>query len=567
MNAVKALKPLLIQSFAFAPRKLLACLMLMLLGSIVSGGGILLIIPMLAFAGIDIASIGSNKSFIDGIGDFLSPFNFSPSLSLVLILYLLVVLAVSCLAFYRDVLSASIQQSFVMHLRNRLSDRLFSTRWRHINDAHMADFLRLLTSQVQVVGSIISLLLKLSSSIILMIVYLLISAALSIKLMAIALLLGACMFMVVWPLNTRLRSSGRRMLGANVDMHRDIFDDLANLKVIKGFAAEPLYLEKIRANNDILEKQKIYAARINALTRTINLLGAAVVFSIVFYAAISWLRLPIANVLIVLLIFARLMPHVVSSQSAMQSIIHHAPVFQDLLNHSAELRAKAEPPHVQSESLGLKHGLELREVTYQHLGAELPAISDLSFSLKRNHTLAITGPSGAGKSTLADLLSGLLEPTKGEILIDGCEINDKNRRAWRQRVAYVTQDVFLFHDSIRANLCWVTEEHPNDDELWEVLNLAAADDFVKKLPHGLDTRVGDRGVRLSGGERQRLTLARALLSRPDLLILDEATSALDQESELKIKDALSNLDGHMTIIIIAHNETTIEHVSQRITLA
>ncbi|PIW44083.1 MAG: hypothetical protein COW18_14165 [Zetaproteobacteria bacterium CG12_big_fil_rev_8_21_14_0_65_54_13] len=139
------------------------------------------------------------------------------------------------------------------------------------------------------------------------------------------------------------------------------------------------------------------------------------------------------------------------------------------------------------------------------------------------------------------------------------------RMAWRRGVAYITQEVFLFHDTVRANLAWVSPG-VSEAELWQALEMAAAAEFVRALPAGLDTLIGDRGIRLSGGERQRLALARALLSKPQLLILDEATSALDHDNEQKINQALLQLDGKLTILIIAHRETTIAHVKQRIVL-
>jgi ATP-binding cassette subfamily C protein len=167
---------------------------------------------------------------------------------------------------------------------------------------------------------------------------------------------------------------------------------------------------------------------------------------------------------------------------------------------------------------------------------------------------------------LADLIAGLLVPDKGAIVCDDTVLEGEQRLAWRERVAYVTQEVYLFHDSVRANLAWVSPKEVSDADLWKILKLAAADDFVAALPHGLDTIIGDRGIRLSGGERQRLALARALLAEPQLLILDEATSALDHDNEQKIQQALKQLQGRLTILIIAHRETAIAHADRRIVL-
>jgi len=198
-------------------------------------------------------------------------------------------------------------------------------------------------------------------------------------------------------------------------------------------------------------------------------------------------------------------------------------------------------------------------------GSRDPVVVNLNLVIKFNESTALVGPSGVGKTTVADLIAGLLVPDSGKILCNDKPLTDDNRVAWRETVAYVTQDVFLFHDTVRNNLNWVSPDI-TDERLWWALEMAAARDFIKAMPDGLDTIIGDRGTRLSGGERQRLALARALLSNPQLLILDEATSALDSDNEKKIKQALDRLQGKLTIVIIAHRETTIEHVDHIIRL-
>jgi ATP-binding cassette subfamily C protein len=174
------------------------------------------------------------------------------------------------------------------------------------------------------------------------------------------------------------------------------------------------------------------------------------------------------------------------------------------------------------------------------------------------------GASGAGKSTLADVLMGLLEPDQGQLSVDGVTITGTRRRDWRRSVAYVPQEVFLFNDSIRANLLWGWAE-AGEDALRLALHRAAAG-FVFDLPLGLETRVGDGGVRLSGGERQRLALARALLKQPSLLILDEATSALDRENEARVREAIEHLHGDLTLVVIGHRLATLEHADQVVVL-
>jgi ATP-binding cassette subfamily C protein len=184
------------------------------------------------------------------------------------------------------------------------------------------------------------------------------------------------------------------------------------------------------------------------------------------------------------------------------------------------------------------------------------AIADLDVTIDAGSTTAIVGVSGAGKSTLADLLLGLLRPSSGRVLIDDVALDPSRLSAWREQIGYVAQDTFLFHDTVRANMRWACPD-ATDADILDAFRQAAADRFVAALPQGLDTVLGDRGMRLSGGERQRLALARALLRKPSLLILDEATSALDSDNERLVLQSIQALHGRVAIVLISHRLSTL----------
>jgi ATP-binding cassette subfamily C protein len=202
------------------------------------------------------------------------------------------------------------------------------------------------------------------------------------------------------------------------------------------------------------------------------------------------------------------------------------------------------------------------EVSFSHgAGQEAGGVCGLSLKIDEGELIGIAGSSGAGKTTLADLLVGLYPPASGAIRIGGERLEGGVLAAWRRSLAYVSQDPYLFHDSVRANLLWANPQ-ASDAEIAEALALSGADDVVAKLPAGLETVVGERGGLVSGGERQRIALARALLRRPRLLLLDEATNAIDVAGEQALLRRFAALPQRPTILVIAHRESTLEAVER-----
>ncbi len=211
----------------------------------------------------------------------------------------------------------------------------------------------------------------------------------------------------------------------------------------------------------------------------------------------------------------------------------------------------------------LRERIEVRDLTFTYPGATAPALDGVTFSIERGRTTAIVGQTGAGKSTLAALLCRLYDAPPGAILWDGEDVRGLTRASLLRHIAFVPQDALLLHDTLGHNLAYGLEAPPSPEAVADALRRARLDGVVAALPLGLDTVVGDRGVRLSGGERQRVALARALLRRSELLVLDEATSALDAETERLVQEAIDEALRGRTALVIAHRLTTIrraEHV-------
>ena len=279
--------------------------------------------------------------------------------------------------------------------------------------------------------------------------------------------------------------------------------------------------------------------------------------------AIGVLHVPLGSLLLLLIIFARTLPMVSTAQQTYQRILHQLPAYLGIQTLKQACQEEYVP--ATKNKLSYASEIQLQSICFSYpTKPETYIIDTLSLTLKKNSITALIGPSGAGKSTLADLIVGLLKPTSGDIFIDGQRLDNSNYAAWQRNIAYVTQDVFLFHASVRDNLTWFSSNY-TDTELWDALNISAAD-FVHHLDEGLDTMLGDRGVRLSGGERQRIALARALLMKPKLLVLDESTHALDFKNIQKIQTTLAVLRVKMTILLISHQHEMSMFADQKVIL-
>lgn len=203
--------------------------------------------------------------------------------------------------------------------------------------------------------------------------------------------------------------------------------------------------------------------------------------------------------------------------------------------------------------------LSIENIIWKYPNTDRNVLEDISLDIKKGQAIAFVGKSGAGKTTLADIILGLLEPQSGDIKIDGIDINDISEKR-NTMIGFVPQNANLLDDTVRRNVAFGVEDDEIDDDLvWKALEQAQLKDVVKSKPYGLDTEIGERGIRFSGGQRQRFCIARALYCNPDILILDEATSALDTETETAVMEAIEALQGHKTLIIIAHRLTTIQH--------
>jgi ABC-type multidrug transport system fused ATPase/permease subunit len=265
---------------------------------------------------------------------------------------------------------------------------------------------------------------------------------------------------------------------------------------------------------------------------------------------------PFAGVVVTIMLFYRLVQKVLQMQHGWQAFSSCLGGIQTYDRTFAEVSSRPERAGWRAIG-GLQHGIELQDVSLR-LG-ETMVLADVSLAIPRRQAVALVGESGAGKTSVVDLVTGVLKPTSGRVLVDGVDLGEIDLAAWRRRIGYVTQETVVFNDTLANNITLWAESSPETEGRLQAAVQATGLAEVAAAERGLDTVVGDRGIKLSGGQRQRLAIARELFRQPDLLILDEATSALDAETERGVRDHIEALRGRVTLLVIGHRLETIRN--------
>lgn len=340
------------------------------------------------------------------------------------------------------------------------------------------------------------------------------------------------------------------------------FDGIKEIKVSgkerffeKAYADE--YYKYMQAN----KKQNIYTSIPKYLLETVAIGGVMLVIMVKAYSGEDLASL-VSNLSVFAVAVFKLVPSANRINGSINGVLFQLPsvdtIYRDL--HEIEDMEKEPSANEGKAAADIKFEKELtiEKLWYRYPGSEKYVLEDAALQIPKGCAAAFVGESGSGKTTLADIILGVLKPDRGEILADGVNINT-NLKGWQKKLGYIPQNIFLLDDTIRKNILFGVEEKDADEEaVWRAVEQAQLKEYILGLEDGLDTVVGERGVRMSGGQRQRLGIARALYHDPELLVMDEATSALDHETEQAVMEAIEALYGTKTLIIIAHRLSTIE---------
>ena len=343
---------------------------------------------------------------------------------------------------------------------------------------------------------------------------------------------------------------------------------LSNIKIIKIFNLEDSENKKFKTENkkyfNLILKKSILS---NLLTPINETIGLSVGILLIWFGGISVLEDQTIQsddfIKFILLLFAMLQPirKLSNVNVVFQNGIAAAERVFSILDNENKIVQRKNPIHIDDFNSSIK----FKEVDFKYAGNENMILENINLEIKKGHTVAIVGKSGAGKTTLSDLIPRFYDPYNGNIFIDNNDVKDYSLKSLRSLIGIVTQNIILFNDSIKNNIAYGSK-NANDKELTNALKSANLYDLVSKLDRGINTIIGENGVKLSGGEQQRLSIARALVKNPQILILDEATASLDSESEKKVHQAIDNVIKDRTVLVIAHRLSTIVNADKIIVM-
>ena len=564
----KIFKKLMVLLDGKQKRQMIGIIVLMLIGGILESLGISLIVPVMTIV-IDPGAIQS-KPYLAACYSFFNCQSTTQFAMIIMLALILVFVIKNIFLYFLNVAQLHFVYTNQFATSQRMMINFMKRPYEYYLNADTSVIQRNITSDVNNMYGLILSLLQLISEII---VFVCLVAILFIQdarmTLFIAALLVSVLLIVKLVIKPVMVKAGKDNQDYYSGLYKWIDESVTGIKEIKISSKENYFIngygECGAGYVNAVQKYNLYNSTPRLLIETVCIGGM-----VGYMMFVMWNGTDLTNLLPQLTVLAaaaaRLLPSANRINNYTTSISYFEPFFMNVSDNlqdeihddSVSYDPKAYRKDAPVTKLPVKKEIELKDISYKYPGTETYVLEDADMTIPVGKSVGVVGTSGAGKTTIIDVLLGLLKVENGEILADGVEVRD-NYQSWLKNIGYIPQTIFMIDSTIRKNVAFGCPDSEIDDEkVWQALKEAQLDTYVRSLPEGLDTKIGERGIRLSGGQRQRIGIARALFEDPEVLVLDEATSALDGETEAAIMESINRLHGRKTLIIIAHRLQTIE---------
>ncbi|MFA7677593.1 MAG: ABC transporter ATP-binding protein [Candidatus Omnitrophota bacterium] len=548
-----------LKAILFQNRKIIVILLATgALASVMEGLGLGLVIPLLegvkGTAGLDIPFPFS------AISAFFSGMDLVERIRVIALFLVVVALLKGSALYFNNIFNCRLQIEVIKYYRMKGFDQIMKFGMGYMNKQKTSHLQTTLITHTERLGSLISIVGALLPQMFTVIVLMAMLAVLSWKLTLVSLAIVVFSSALLRAIAHRAEAAGKKLSFSLKEINRAALDALLGMKVIRLFRRERDMIKRLETEVNTVNSNMFALAKTRGSVKPLFEILGVVSLALILLVG-SFLILPARTgwgleiVLTFILVFFRVLPPALAFNQARVAIKGDLAYYREV-NKFIEPQPEFYLENGRRMLKDFGESIVFRGVEFGYNPREAIVLKELFFEVPKGSRIGIVGPSGCGKSTIVELLLRFYDPQKGKILIDGFDLKDLDINSWRRRVGVVSQDTFLFHDSVRENIAFARPE-ASQEEIEQAAKQAYAHEFIQALPKGYDTLVGDRGVLLSGGQRQRLAIARAIVMNPDILVFDEATSSLDTESEQIVQKALDEVGVGKTVITIAHRLSTV----------
>ncbi len=549
-------------------RQMVGIVVLMLIGGVLESLGIAMIAPVMQVV-IDPQKVEESK-LLSGIYNLFNLSSTTQLAALIMVALILVFVIKNIFLYFMNVVQLRFVYTNQFATSRRMMINFMQRPYEYYLGADTTVIQRNITSDVNNLYALILSCLQLISEIIVFVCLVAILLSQDAQMtITIAVLLVIVLLVIKYFIKPVMVKAGQDNQDYYSGLYKWIYESVTGIKEIKVANKENYFINGYADCGagyvNAVQKYNLYNSTPRLLIETIAIAGMVGYMLVVMMAGTSITTL-LPQLTVLAAAAARLLPSANRINNYLTSIAYFEPFLDNVSDnlqseiHDESISYDSENYRTKSEveKLPVEKLIRMEDITYKYPGTDKLILDKATMEIPVGKSVGIVGTSGAGKTTIVDVLLGLLEPKTGRILADGVDVMT-NYRGWLKNIGYIPQTIFMTDSTIRKNVAFgVPDDEIDDNKVWQALREAALDEFVKELPDGLDTTIGERGIRLSGGQRQRIGIARALFEDPEVLVLDEATSALDNDTEAAIMDSINRLHGKKTLVIIAHRLQTIE---------